>query len=70
MSGSAAVLRRHLMVWKVFAPRYMAAAAELLVVDLSVVLGVGVVLEHIRGKLSSSLYGWEKKDEKTTQQSK
>ncbi|KAL1712386.1 hypothetical protein EV715DRAFT_213731 [Schizophyllum commune] len=67
---SAAVLRRHLMVWKVFAPRYMAAAAELLVVDLSVVLGVGVVLEHIRGKLSSSLYGWEKKDEKTTQQSK
>ncbi|KAI5886597.1 uncharacterized protein SCHCODRAFT_02693304 [Schizophyllum commune H4-8] len=54
---SAAVLRRHLMVWKVFAPRYMAAAAELLVVDISVVLG-----------LSSSLYGWEPKKEETTRQ--
>ena len=38
---SAAWLRRHLMVWKVFAPRYMLGAFELLLVD-AVVLGVGM----------------------------
>ncbi|TRM58967.1 hypothetical protein BD626DRAFT_509328 [Schizophyllum amplum] len=58
---SAAILRRHLMVWKVFAPRYMAAAAEMLVVDVSVVLGAGIVLERIRSRLSAPLYGWAHK---------
>lgn len=33
---SAALLRRHLMVWKVFAPRFMAGAAALIAVDLGV----------------------------------
>ncbi|KAF8879596.1 hypothetical protein BD779DRAFT_1551439 [Infundibulicybe gibba] len=44
---SAAVLRRHLMVWKVFAPRFMAGALHLLAADLAVLLGVGVGLERI-----------------------
>ncbi|KAF9513098.1 hypothetical protein BS47DRAFT_988449 [Hydnum rufescens UP504] len=37
---SAAVLRRHLMVWKVFAPRFMLAGIALLAVDLVVILAV------------------------------
>ncbi|KAI9513378.1 hypothetical protein F5148DRAFT_1155355 [Russula earlei] len=38
----AAWLRRHLMVWKVFAPRYMLGALELLLVDAAVLVGVGL----------------------------
>jgi len=41
-SIGAAILRRHLMVWKVFAPRFMAAVVEVLVVDLGI-LGVGLL---------------------------
>ncbi|KAG7086467.1 hypothetical protein E1B28_002418 [Marasmius oreades] len=37
---SAAILRRHLMVWKVFAPRFIAAALGLLVVDCAAIIGV------------------------------
>jgi phosphatidylinositol glycan class O len=48
---SAAWLRRHLMVWKVFAPRYMLGAVELLCVDVAVLgglwLGVGRVVTRI-----------------------
>ena len=48
---SAAWLRRHLMVWKVFAPRYMLGAVELLCVDVAVLgglwLGVGRILTRI-----------------------
>ena len=48
---SAAWLRRHLMVWKVFAPRYMLGAVELLCVDIAVLtglwLGVGRVVTRI-----------------------
>ena len=36
----AAWLRRHLMVWKVFAPRFMMGGITLLVVDLGVILGL------------------------------
>ncbi|RXK41374.1 hypothetical protein M231_01279 [Tremella mesenterica] len=36
----AAWLRRHLMVWKVFAPRFMLAGVTLLVVDIGVLLGL------------------------------
>ena len=39
---SAAVLRRHLMVWKVFAPRFMMAAVGLIAADVAVILGVAV----------------------------
>jgi GPI ethanolamine phosphate transferase 3 subunit O len=51
-SVSAAILRRHLMVWKVFAPRFMAAVLELLAVDVAVVLGVGLGVERVAGKIS------------------
>jgi len=37
----AAHLRRHLMVWKVFAPRFMLAGVTLLVFDLSLIIAVG-----------------------------
>jgi phosphatidylinositol glycan class O len=38
----AAWLRRHLMVWKVFAPRFMLAGVTLLIVDLSLLVAIGV----------------------------
>ncbi|KAK0474791.1 hypothetical protein IW261DRAFT_525459 [Armillaria novae-zelandiae] len=48
---SAAVLRRHLMVWKVFAPRFMAGVVGVLIVDVAVIIGVGIGLERICWKL-------------------
>ena len=39
---TAAWLRRHLMVWKIFAPRFMNAAAGLVAVDVAVLIGVGL----------------------------
>ena len=39
------------MVWKVFAPRFMAAVLELLAVDVGVVLGVGVGVERVAGEI-------------------
>ena len=50
---SAAWLRRHLMVWKVFAPRFMAAAASSLVVDLAVIFGVGVGIRRVERQISN-----------------
>ncbi|KAG6829632.1 hypothetical protein H0H92_003965 [Tricholoma furcatifolium] len=44
---SAAILRRHLMVWKVFAPRFMAGVLGILVADAGVFFGVGVGVERI-----------------------
>jgi phosphatidylinositol glycan class O len=41
---SSAWLRRHLMVWNVFAPRFMLGGITLLVVDISMLLAVGVGL--------------------------
>lgn len=38
----AAWLRRHLMVWKVFAPRYMLAGITLLIVDVGLIAAVAV----------------------------
>jgi len=35
----AAYFRRHLMVWKIFGPRYMIAAIVLLVTDVVLVIG-------------------------------
>lgn len=36
------VLRRHLMLWKVFAPRYMLAGLTLVVVDVVIVIALGL----------------------------
>nr|GAT61049.1 predicted protein [Mycena chlorophos] len=49
---SSAILRRHLMVWKVFAPRFMLAVAQLIAVDLGVLIGFGVGVQHIGGRVT------------------
>lgn len=41
---AAAILRRHLMVWKVFAPKLMFEASSFIVTSVSVLLGVTLVL--------------------------
>lgn len=46
-AGAAAVLRRHLMVWKIFAPRFMTAAVGLIAVDVGVLLGVCVGVHRV-----------------------
>jgi GPI ethanolamine phosphate transferase 3 subunit O len=56
---SAAVLRRHLMVWKVFAPRFMSAVAELLIVDLAVVVGVWIGVERVVARIEALFKGLE-----------
>lgn len=38
----AAYFRRHLMIWKIFSPRYMLGGIALLVVDIFVVVGLAV----------------------------
>ncbi|OCH92351.1 hypothetical protein OBBRIDRAFT_886297 [Obba rivulosa] len=60
LMGSAicsAWLRRHLMVWKIFAPRFMVAAASLVAVDLAVLLGVGVGVARIETKIAQLFSG-------------
>jgi len=44
----AAMLRRHLMVWKIFAPRYLFAASALGAVDVGVLVGVGIGVVRVR----------------------
>jgi phosphatidylinositol glycan class O len=46
-AASVAVLRRHLMVWKVFAPRFMSATLGLLVVDVGVLVGMGIGVARV-----------------------
>ena len=52
-SVSATILRRHLMVRKVFAPRFIAAVLELLAVDVAVILGVAVGVQRVAGRTST-----------------
>ncbi|KAF7333509.1 GPI ethanolamine phosphate transferase 3 [Mycena venus] len=54
---SAAVLRRHLMVWKVFAPRFMLAVVELVVVDVGVLIGFGAGVQIIGGRVAQLFRG-------------
>lgn len=54
-AASSAWLRRHLMVWKVFAPRFMAAAASLLVTDLAVIIAVGFGIYRSSGRVANLL---------------
>ncbi len=53
---ASAWLRRHLMVWKIFAPRFMNAAATLAVVDLALLLGIGVGVSRISERVGK-LFG-------------
>lgn len=48
---SAAILRRHLMVWKVFAPRFMLAGVTVLVVDIALAIGVFVGMKRVINKV-------------------
>ncbi|KAG2338937.1 hypothetical protein BDR05DRAFT_977890 [Suillus weaverae] len=50
-AACGAVLRRHLMVWKIFAPRYLSAGSGLLVVDVGVLVGVGVGVGRVAGEI-------------------
>ncbi|KAJ6537676.1 hypothetical protein B0H19DRAFT_1038049 [Mycena capillaripes] len=54
---SAAILRRHLMVWKVFAPRFMAAVVGLVIVDVGVLIGFGVGVQRVGGKVTQLFRG-------------
>ncbi|KAI0631433.1 hypothetical protein C8Q77DRAFT_1126725 [Trametes polyzona] len=48
----SAWLRRHLMVWKIFAPRFMLSAITVVVVDLAVLFGVGVGVGRVSERVS------------------
>ncbi|KAI8977783.1 hypothetical protein BD414DRAFT_466676 [Trametes punicea] len=48
----SAWLRRHLMVWKIFAPRFMLAAVTVVVVDVAVLFGVGVGVGRVSDAVS------------------
>ena len=50
-AASAAILRRHLMVWKVFAPRFMLGVLGVLAIDVAVLVGVAVGVERIAGRV-------------------
>ncbi|GBE83895.1 GPI ethanolamine phosphate transferase 3 [Sparassis crispa] len=56
-AASSAWLRRHLMVWKVFAPRFMNAAATILAVDLAVLFGVGVGVARVAARVTKLFKG-------------
>jgi phosphatidylinositol glycan class O len=50
-AASAAWFRRHLMVWKVFAPRFMMAGLSVLAVDVGLLfaaVGATTVLQNVR----------------------
>ena len=53
----AAWLRRHLMLYRIFSPRFMTGAAVLLVVDL---IGIVVAIGSLRWNFASiaSIFGW------------
>ncbi|KAH0835488.1 hypothetical protein J3R83DRAFT_9155 [Lanmaoa asiatica] len=53
----AAVLRRHLMVWKIFAPRYIFAAISLIAIDVGVVVGVGIGVSRVRERIEKIFKG-------------
>ncbi|KAG8215632.1 hypothetical protein J3R82DRAFT_7502 [Butyriboletus roseoflavus] len=53
----AAVLRRHLMVWKIFAPRYMFAAMSLVAIDVGVVVGIGIGVSRVRERIERIFKG-------------
>ncbi|OJT03980.1 GPI ethanolamine phosphate transferase 3 [Trametes pubescens] len=48
----SAWLRRHLMVWKIFAPRFMLSALTVVVVDVAVLFGVGVGVGRVSGRVA------------------
>ncbi|KDQ20096.1 hypothetical protein BOTBODRAFT_102009 [Botryobasidium botryosum FD-172 SS1] len=57
-AGSAALLRRHLMVWKIFAPRFMLGGVALVVVDVALLVAVGVGSLRVSAKVKK-MFGTE-----------
>ena len=45
------------MVWKIFAPRFMAAAVGMVVVDLAVLLGIAVGVERVLDRAGTMFKG-------------
>lgn len=56
-AASSAWLRRHLMVWKIFAPRFMNAAVTLVAVDVAVLLGVSLGVGRITSQAANMFGG-------------
>ncbi|KAF9005177.1 hypothetical protein BDQ17DRAFT_1353965 [Cyathus striatus] len=56
-SVSAAILRRHLMVWKVFAPRFMSGFIQMITVDIAILFGVGVGVQRIASRVAAMFKG-------------
>lgn len=54
-SLTAAWLRRHLMVWKIFAPRYMLSAVLLLVIDIAGIISM-MVAERVSKKVKAVFF--------------
>ncbi|KAH9913817.1 uncharacterized protein BXZ73DRAFT_55334 [Epithele typhae] len=59
-AACATWLRRHLMVWKIFAPRCMLAVIMLLAVDVAVLFGVGVGAGRVVERVSRMFAGLPK----------
>ncbi|GAA5908237.1 mannose-ethanolamine phosphotransferase GPI13 [Sporobolomyces salmoneus] len=51
----SAWLRRHLMVWKIFAPRFMLAGVSIVVVDIVIVFSMSWAAKGTLGKVKKSL---------------
>jgi len=65
-SLSAAILRRHLMVWKVFAPRFMFGVLGVLAADVVVVIGVGLGTRRVVSKIAGFVKPLRGRPEGTT----
>jgi phosphatidylinositol glycan class O len=50
----AAWLRRHLMVWKVFAPRFMLAGTTLIVIEATLILAMGLGVRGVSNKVAKT----------------
>jgi phosphatidylinositol glycan class O len=47
------------MVWKIFAPRFMAAVVGMIVVDLAVILGLAIGAKRVRDRVGKIFQGME-----------
>ncbi|KIM60289.1 hypothetical protein SCLCIDRAFT_1217073 [Scleroderma citrinum Foug A] len=50
-AACAAGFRRHLMVWKIFAPRYMFAALSVIAIDVGVLVGIAIGVYRVRERI-------------------
>ena len=69
-AASSAWLRRHLMVWKIFAPRFMNAAATMIAVDVAVLLGVGFGVGRITSQADKLFGGMGQRQAEDAQEKK